>query len=462
MQFINRAAELEHLQKLWDSGNAQLAVVYGKRRVGKTELIKQFLQKNGGIYYLADTRTHHEQLLEFGRVVGDFFDDLIVRQNGFSDWLQAFEYLALKAQERQFVLAIDEYPYLVESAKETSSLFQKGWDQYLRQGRIYLILCGSSIAMMESEMSSRAPLYGRMTARFLIDPMDMQSSQEFFPGRTFEAFMSNYAITGGMPAYLQAFSGYESVEAAAAALCLDKNGLYHQEVDMMLRQELRTPNTYFAILKAIAGGRTRISEIANDSGLEVTLVNKYLRTLEGLQMVKREVPVTEDKPHKSKKGIYVLRENFVRFWFQYVYAFSSDLAIGNLSNSLGKFHAEQHLLTSVAYEQVARTVLPDVVRGMLVVNQSGRYWDREMGIDGVGLNHEQKQIVFAEAKWSDRKVQPTILNKLRFKASRVPWQRDRREEFFVLFSKSGFEPALLDIASQDSHVRLVHQLTVVA
>ncbi|OIP97077.1 hypothetical protein AUK40_04070 [Candidatus Wirthbacteria bacterium CG2_30_54_11] len=460
MGFINRTVELDRLQRLWDSGTAQLAVVYGKRRVGKTELIRQFLLKNSGIYYLADKRTHHEQLLEFGRVVGDFFDDLIVRQNGFIDWLQAFQYLEQRSHDRQFIVAIDEYPYLVESARETSSLFQKGWDQYLKQSRVCLILCGSSIAMMESEMSSRAPLYGRMTARFLVEPMDVYSSQDFFPKRQFADFLTYYAITGGMPAYLQAFSGFENVEEAATALCLDKNGLYANEVNMMLRQELRTPNTYFAILKAIAGGKTRISEIANDGGFTVTLVSKYLRTLEGLQFVEREVPVTEDKPHKSKKGIFVLRENFVRFWFQYIYAFSSDLAIGNFRQVQKKFRAESHFLESIAYEQISRRTMWDLSDRLFSFEKAGRYWDSDIEIDGVGYNAHERKIAFMEAKWSDKKMGPTILNKLRMKAARVAWMRDKREEYFVLFSKAGFESELVSIASEDPHVVLVQQVTV--
>lgn len=145
MRFINRESELNKLSELWDQHQAQLVVLYGKRRVGKTELIKQFLNKKTGIYFLADKRTHKDQLSEFARVVGNFFQDEFLLQKGFSDWLEAFAYLKSKAQSQQFILAIDEYPYLVETDEATSSLFQKGWDEYLRKTNIFMILCGSSI-----------------------------------------------------------------------------------------------------------------------------------------------------------------------------------------------------------------------------------------------------------------------------------------------------------------------------
>jgi len=456
MNFINRVSELEKLRELWNEDSAQLVVFYGKRRVGKTELIKEFIKDGKGVYYLADKRGHGDQLLEFARVVGDFFHDDFLYEQGFSDWLQAFRYLNEKAQSQRFVVAIDEYPYLVETDSATSSVFQKAWDEFLKDSKIFLIICGSSISMMESELlSMKAPLYGRLTGRMLIESMDYQAARQFFPAKSFNEFLSFYAVTGGMPAYMQQFSKYENVKEALKKLCWDKLGLYHDEVSLSLKQELRKPNNYFSILKAIAFGKSRISEIANYSGLSVQFVNKYIDTLKSLQFVKREVPVLEDKAHKSKKGIYVLSENFVRFWFLYVYSYSSDLEIGNYKNVEKRFDEYFNVLESYVYEQLARDDLLRSQDRLFQMDKLGRYWDKDVEIDGLGFNLKTKQIVFMEAKWTNARFDLRALKKLQKKVMGVVWHNDVRQEYFVIYSKSGFAKDLLDYAAVNERIVLV-------
>ena len=353
---------------------------------------------------------------------------------------------------------MDEYPYLVETDPATSSVFQKIWDEIIKETNIYLILCGSSIAMMESQvLSEKAPLYGRKTGLLLIEPMNYRASRKFFPGTSFEEFMKFYSVTGGMPAYMQQFSQYKSVEKAIKNLCWDKQGLYHNEVNFALKQELRTPNNYFAILKAIAWGKTQTSEIANYSGLEPQLVNKYMNTLINLQFVRREVPVTEDKPHKSRKGIYILTENFVRFWFQYVYMYISDLEIGSFSQASKRFKIFGNILEAIAYEDVARTHIKTLATKLFSFEKMGRYWDANVEIDGVGFNQDERKIVFMEAKWSSSQQDMRALNKLRQKAKLVSWNVNDRQEFFVIYSKSGFTDDLIELNTKKDNLFLVHQ-----
>lgn len=459
MKFINRTAESDKLNNLWKKKTAQLVVIYGKRRVGKTELIKQFIKGGKGIYFLADKRSHKEQLLEFARVTGNYFNDEFVSKKGFSDWLEAFIYLKFKASNDKFVVAIDEFPYLSETDSAVGSIFQKGWDEYFKDTNIFIIICGSSISMMESELVAyKAPLYGRTTALLLIESMNYSASQKFFPKQSFEKFIKYYSITGGMPAYIKSFAEFNNVKEAIVDLCWNKQGLYHNEVNSALRQELRTPNNYFAILKSIAWGKTRVGEIASYSSLDAQLVNKYLDTLERLQFVKREVPITEDKPHKSKKGIYILTENFVRFWFQYVYAFSSDLEIGNIKQVTDRFNKYSNILESLTYEEIARNHLLENQTKLFKMDKVGRYWDKNTEIDGLGLNNVSKKIVFMEAKWSKSKQDLRELKVLQTKAENVPWHRDNREEFYIIYSKSGFTDDLLNYARNSKNIFLVHQI----
>lgn len=266
-------------------------------------------------------------------------------------------------------------------------MFQKIWDEYIKDTGIYLILCGSSMSMMESELLSyKARLYGRISGQLLIEPMDYISSKRFFPKKNFDEFISFYSITGGMPAYMQQFSEYDNILDAATNLCWDKQGLYHNEVNMALKQELRTPNNYFAVLKSIARGKTQTNEIANDTGLDSTLVNKYMDTLIRLQFVKREIPVTEEKPHKSRKGIYIITENFVRFWFLYVHAFSSDLEIDKFREVKKRFLNYFYLLESVSFEHISRDFLLFNQDKFFPFERFGRYWDSNIEIDALGYN----------------------------------------------------------------------------
>jgi len=206
MKFIDRIQELAILERLWEKGLPQFVIIYGRRRIGKTELIKQFIRKRPAIYYLADKRPEHEALKSLGRVVGEHFADKLLAQHGFRDWYEVFGYLKDKVTSG-LVFVIDEFPYLAENNKAISSIFQKGWDEYIKAIPIFLILCGSSIAMMEKEtLSYKAPLYGRRTGQIFVKPLNFPDAHQFFPSLSFEEFMKVFATLGGNPTYLLNFS----------------------------------------------------------------------------------------------------------------------------------------------------------------------------------------------------------------------------------------------------------------
>ena len=196
MKFINRTLELTTLENKWNDKKSQFIIIYGKRRIGKTELIKNFIKNKPAIYFLSDKRSSHDQLKELGRLFGEHFHDSLLSKQGFSEWLDVFRYLNEKVKER-FIFAIDEYPYLVESDKTISSVFQKGWDEYLKNKNIFLILSGSSISMMESEtLLYKSPLYGRRTGQILVQQMPFHESRKFFPELDFEkGFSTRKAVS---------------------------------------------------------------------------------------------------------------------------------------------------------------------------------------------------------------------------------------------------------------------------
>jgi len=460
MPFINREQELKVLNKEWQSNIAQFFIIYGKRRVGKTELIKQFIKDKPAIYFLADKRTTTDQLSELGQIVGSYFKDEILIKNGFGDWIEAFSYLKTKTTDMPLVLAIDEYPYLTENDKSTSSLFQKGWDEYLKNTKVFLILSGSSIAMMESEtLNQSAPLFGRRTGQILVDPLNFSQSRKFFPEKSFSDFLNIYTITGGMPAYLKQFVDGGALSEEIKKKIFTKTAFLYNEVEFTLKEELRETKNYLAILRAIALGKRKLGEIVNEVGLDKATANKYLSVLINLRLVEREVPITEDKPDKSRRGLYKISDNFFVFWFQYIFPYKSYLEMDNYDYVLEKMFSGLKYndnvnsgfksITAQVYERVAVELLITWQDKIFAFERVGRYWDSDQEIDVVGLSSSEKNIIFGECKWSEKPVGTNIYEELKKKAANVEWNKDDRKECYILFSKSGFTEEMIKIAKQD-------------
>lgn len=460
MPFINREQELKALNEKWQSNIAQFFIIYGKRRVGKTELIKQFIKDKPALYFLADKRTTADQLRELGQIVGSYFKDEILIKNGFGDWIEVFSYLKTKTTTEPLVLAIDEYPYLTENDKSTSSLFQKGWDEYLKNTKIFLILSGSSIAMMESEtLNQSAPLFGRRTGQILIDPLNFSQSRKFFPGKNFFDFLNIFTITGGMPAYLKQFEGGGEMSEEIKKKIFNKTAFLYNEVEFTLKEELRETKNYLAILRAIALGKRKLSEIVNEVGLDKATANKYLSVLINLRLVGREVPITEDKPDKSHKGLYKISDNFFVFWFQYIFPYKSYLEMDNYDYVLEKmFNGLRYnddvnsgfkSIVAQVYERVAIELLGAWQNKIFAFERVGRYWDNAQEIDVVGYGSSEKKIIFGECKWSEKPVGTNIYEELKEKAAKVEWNKDDRKEYYILFSKSGFTPDMKQLAKKN-------------
>ena len=456
-KFINKQEELNFLKKKWMEKKSNFIVIYGKRRVGKTELIKQFIKTKNAIYFLADKRTTKDQLRELGLLFGEYFHDEILAKNGFNEWLDVFIYLK-KNIKKPFIFAIDEYPYLVETDSAVSSVFQKGWDQYLKDSPVMLILSGSSIAMMESEvLAYKAPLYGRRSGQIQIEPLNFSQSWEFFKEKKFEEFLSYFTLTGGMPAYLLELNGKKSVEDNLKIKILDKKEFLHSEVEFILKEELREPRTYLSILKAISWGKTKASEIINETGIEKNILFKYLGVLEDLKLITREVPITEKSGLKSKKGIYKISDNFIKIWFQYVYPYKSNLEIGEYSEVIQKFRTGFPLLLSSAFEQICTEILKENQKDIFSFEKTGRWWDNNNEIDVIGINGQSKQIIFCECKWSNKDVGTNILDDLIEKSKKVDWNNGKRKENFALFSKSGYTENLMNMAIERGDIFLFLQ-----
>ncbi len=451
MRFVDRQDELGFLEREYAKTSFRFIPLYGRRRVGKTRLVREFIKDKPSIYFLADTVSEPEQLKNLGRAVGEYFKEMVLVEGGFRDWEQFFRYIAEKSAKTRLILAIDEFPYLVNASRAISSIFQKGIDTYLGETQMFLILLGSSIGMMEREvLLSKAPLYGRRTGSLKVEELKFSALRYFFPKADLGKRAGIYSTFGTVPAYLELVDSKESVLDNIAGLILSRNTFLHNEVEFLLREELREPRDYYVILRAISQGKRKLSEIMNDTGFDKAHLSRYLDILRSLGFVEKEVPVTEKSPDKSRLGLYRLHDRFFAFWFKYVLPNRGRLELGNEGYVLKQIKDTLDLHVSKSYESISREIFLDMVkRDEIPVTSLGRWWSKNEEIDLVALDEESRTVWFGECKWSGRKVGTDVYQDLRRKSERVDWHKGKRNERFILCSRSGFTPAMLDVAKRE-------------
>ena len=457
MRFVNRELELDFLNEKWRENIAQLIIIYGKRRVGKTEISIQFAKSKPHIYFLCERVSAHNQLKKFTEAVGEYFKDEFLPLEGFKDWEMAFKYIANKREK--IAVIIDEFPYLAETDKAIPSTFQKAWDLHIKHSKTYLMLLGSSISMMEKTvLFHKAPLYGRRTGQFLIKPFKFKEVKKVFPNQAFDEILAVYSIVGGTPLYLNTFYGKNYLDVIREDILRKGQPLY-EEVEFLLREELKEPRNYFVILEALSLGKHKLSEIVNETGFDKGTSSRYISILGSLQITRKEIPITEKMPEKSRKGIYVIDDNFFNFWFRLVFRNRSLLEENKITRVLSKVKEVMPELLAKNYERISGEILSNAILNEKIpveFESYGRWWDRNEEIDLVALNNQTNEILFGEVKWSNKPVGTNIYEDLKKKSQRVEWGKKNRKEYFALFSKAGFTPNMRKIANEES-VYLFHK-----
>jgi len=317
--FIGRARELEVLEDLYESGDPELFVLFGRRRVGKTELLQRFCEGRRAVYFLAAQVREKDNLRAFRDALRDGLDDPVLDTINFPDWPSALAFAAECTRDERLVLILDEFPYLCESTKGLPSLVQQFWDQRGKDSQLMIVLCGSQVSFMEQEvLAESSPLFGRRTGQRQLEPLPPSEALRFHPGWSVEQRVLTYGILGGMPAYLRRFRDDRSIEDNLLREVLRPEGYLFDEVSFLLRSELSNPATYNSILAAIAGGAEKVGDIALVVGVDSTTANKYLHTLRELRLVERVIPVTDPNPLRSRRGTYRIADRFVAFHFRHV------------------------------------------------------------------------------------------------------------------------------------------------
>ncbi len=454
--FINRTEELNFLEKLYNSEKSQFLILYGRRRLGKTELLKHFTGEKKALFYSADLSLEKEQIRQFTEKIYALSKEDFLKDYSFPGWNSLFNYIFDHIIKHTPLVIIDEFPYLCASNPAVPSILQKIWDEKGKGSGVFLILCGSYMSFMEKEvLSSKSPLYGRRTGQILLEPLKFKDVKEFFPSYGREEQVRVYSILGGTPAYLEKFSDKLSVSENIKEELLYKHSFLYQEPRFLLMEELREPAVYFSILKSIASGKTRLNEIYQETGLESRhKVNKYLAVLRDLRLIKREVPITEARSYKSRKGIYLLEDFFWRFWFRFIYPNQSYLEEG-MSDYVWDKKIKPFLdnFTSLAFEDICRQKLLEMNRrGELPFNAEkiGRWWDRDDEIDLIATG-EKGEYLFCECKWSVKHIGLNIYERLIEKSNKIS---DASRKYFGFFSKSGFSNDLVELKRKREEIFL--------
>lgn len=390
----------------------------------------------------------------------------------FTDWLDLFQVIADYEPEKKKVLVIDEFPYLMKTNSAFPSILQNAWDEVLKDKNVMLILSGSLIGMMQKHaLSYDSPLYGRRTSQMRLAPLpftDIYAVQSL----SFTESVEQYAVTGGVPKYLEFFEdGRELTEQIKDAV-LSKNGFLYEEPFFLLKSESMTAVNYFSIIKAIADGNHKIGKIAGVLGIESSKLTPYLSTLSDLGFVEKRTPVTEKNPEKSRKGLYFIADNFIRFWFRYVYPYKGELELDNMQIVLEEMKKDfETKFVAFAYEDICKDIFANLCkRGVIdfVPSRIGAYWlndyTGDTEIDVMAVDNQNKRIFAGECKYHRNPVDAPVYYALKEKvldAGEIRKSYPGYDIIYGIFSKSGFTQRMLDAARETSNLVLVNEDNVI-
>ncbi|MCX7951320.1 MAG: ATP-binding protein [Clostridiales bacterium] len=449
-KFINRNRELDFLNNEYKREGSSFVIIYGRRRVGKTSLIKKFVEDKKAIYFLATEEIEGENINSFKNAVASYLDDDILLDLRLDKWENVFDLILKRAEPQQkTIIVIDEFQYLGIINPSFPSIFQKIWDEKLKDKNIMVILCGSLIGMMEKQtLNYSSPLYGRRTGQIKLKQIQFKYYNEFYDDNL--NLVEYYSVTGGVPKYIEIFKKEKDIFEAIKNNVLNKDSFLYEEPVFLLEKEVQDVGTYFSIIKSIALGNHKIGNIATNLGVPQTKLTKYLSILIDLDILIREVPITEGNPEKSKKGLYFINDNFIEFWFKFIYPYRSFIELDNIDFVLEKIKKTFYMNhVSFVYEDICRQSIWDmIITGEIpfLLNKVGRWWNSKQEIDIVGINTDTNDILFGECKYLNTPVDTDVFYRLMEKSKNVEWKNDNRNEYFVLFSKSGYTERMIELA----------------
>ncbi|MBR1709203.1 MAG: ATP-binding protein [Clostridia bacterium] len=462
--FIGRETELQKMNRRYQRDSLEFIVIYGRRRVGKTALISEFVKDKPCIFFPALHTNAKENLEAFSKSIYHLDHPDALEAPIYSSFDAAFGEITRIAANRRIVLAIDEFPYLAEADASIPSRLQHLLDHDWRDSKVFLILCGSSMSYMEKEvLSSKSPLFGRRTAQIRLLPMDYLTSAKFFPYASPEENALLYGITGGIPHYMNKLDFKGSIQNALLENLFDSSSYLFEEPENLLKQELREPALYNSIISVTAAGNTKLSDIASKSGMDQSVCLKYMKVLMELGIIKKVEPVVD---RSSKKKEYRVADPFFRFWYRFVPRNMTAITTGNMDRIY-------HAAVESYFSGYMGAIFKDICRQYLLLHADqlpfpiqdiGEWWgtlpnERKVAqIDIVATSIREnniqggKQYLIGSCKYLNQKIGVDEFALLKHYAAAFATIQD--DCYFYMFSKSGFTEELRQLESE-GHVHLI-------
>lgn len=471
MKFLGREKEILDLEKEY-ARDGGFVVIYGRRRIGKTTLIKQFIKSKTAFYFLATKEVESQSMKRFAGVIARTTGNSVLQKAAFSDWLDLFQAVADYRSNEKKVLVIDEFPYLVKVNDSFPSILQNAWDEILNDSNVMLILCGSLISMMKKHaLSYESPLYGRRTAQMRIAPLPFTTVYEN-QKLSFEEAAEQYSITGGVPKYMEFFSDGQPLYEQIKENVLSKNSFLYEEPNFLLTDEVQVPTNYFSIIKVIADGNHKLGTIAGILGLETSALTPYLKTLSELGFIEKQVPVTEKNAEKTRKGLYFISDNFLRFWFRYVYPYKGELELDNTQISLDELDKDfKEKFVAFAYEDICKEIFARLCSDKAIdftPSKIGSYWLNDKSgntqIDVMAVDTVNKRLFAGECKYHNQPIDADVYFELVKKVDNSSEIKSAFKGYTVIygvFSKSGFTSRMTDISNSNPNLFLINETSIV-
>lgn len=453
--FIGREQELNTLNKLYRSDRFEFAVIYGRRRVGKTALISEFTKDKDTIFFTGVETNAKQNLNNFSRCIMEYNTGIAV-DSSFASFQAALEYVFELAKTKRIVLVIDEYTYVARAFKSLASTLQLLIDKNKDSSKLFLILCGSSMSYMEDHvLAYKAPLYGRRTAQLKINPFYFFESCRYFTKFSDIDKALAYGVVGGTPQYLMQINDSLSIEENIKNTHLNPASSIFEEPNNLLKQEVREPAIYNAVVTAIATGCSKMNEISNKIDEDTSVCATYIKNLITLGIVKKESPYGEKS---SRKTIYSIEDNMFRFWYRFVPQNTSIISRGATDLAYKRIAPELPSYMGGVFEEICKQYLWKLLLdGKCAVNFSdlGRWWGTnpqtrtQEEIDIMGTDKDSA--LFAECKWTNEKVDLGVLETLVERSNLFNYKK----KHFYLFAKTGFTKGCTDKAAEMGNVTLV-------
>ena len=454
--FIGRENELDTLNRLYHSDKFEFAVIYGRRRVGKTALINEFAKDKDTIFFTGVETNAKQNLDNLSRCIMEY-NAGIAAGASFNDFQMALEYVFKLAKAKRIVLVIDEYPYVARASKSLASTLQLLIDKNKDTSKLFLILCGSSMSYMEDHvLAYKAPLYGRRTAQLKVRPFEFSEACRYFKNFSDEDKALAYGIAGGTPQYLMQLDDRLSIEENIKNTYLNPTSSIFEEPNNLLKQEVREPAIYNAVITAIATGSSKMHEVSNKIAEETSVCATYIKNLIALGIIKKESPYGEKN---TRKTIYSIEDNMFRFWYRFVAENTSVISRG--ADELAYKRIEPYLsdYMGAVFEDISKQHLwNELLNDNCPVNFTdiGRWWGtnkktrQQEEIDIMGVQ-DKTTALFGECKWTNEKVDLAVLEKLIEQSELFNY----KNKHFYLFAKSGFTKGCIRKAEEMGNVRLV-------